>query len=145
MTRLRGVRAMRISFSLIVLALTAGVAPAQSDRGTLKSSVSTLKAHRGEIVTWKLRVEPKPNFHTYPTVQPPDAEEPDVVTKVYRPKYGPFVFVGDVVSPHGRLGMSQGKRVELIEEPAEWEWRFIVHPDAKPGKYSIELKGTVPI
>src|SRR5207244_2546595 len=92
---------------------------------------------------WKMIVVVHPLYHTYPIQQPPDAEDKDAVVTLRRPKYVPFVFVGEVISPEGQWGTSQGKRVKLIEGTAEWEWRFVVHPDAKPGKYKVKPRGNL--
>src|SRR5262245_33207278 len=115
------------------------------NRAKITATVDKPKARRGEMVVWKMTVEPKPGYHTYPSEQPPDAEDKDAVTTLRRPRFGPFVFVGQPTSPRGHLGLSQGKKVELIDTAADWEWRFIVHPDAKPGKYTLHVPGNLTV
>src|SRR5262245_20522168 len=126
-------RARLLSLVFLLLPLAARSAEIEN-RAKITATVDKQKARRGEVVVWKMTIAPNPGYHTYPSEQPPEAEEKDTVTTLRRPKYGPFVFVGEPTTPRGHLGLSLGKKVELIDTPADWEWRFVIHPDAKPGK-----------
>ncbi len=142
---MRVARLIPICFIVTALLATRAASAEIENRADLKATVDKPKAHRGEMVVWKMTIAPKPGFHTYPSIQPPQSEDADLITKLRKPKFGPFIFVGEPTSPQGRMGKSQGKNVELIEDAAEWEWRFIVHPEAKPGKYSIQVPGTLTV
>src|SRR5262249_6246710 len=61
------------------------------------------------------------------------------IVKFRAPSFGPFIFVGKVVDPDSKLKTKVGVLLNVVEGEAVWEWRFIVHPQAKPGKYAIDL------
>ncbi len=142
-------KAMSWLVAVIVVAWTAANAPAQStfaERAKVTVDVIPPKAVRGALVTWKMTMELTLGYHTYPTFQPDKLAE-SFVTSFRKPKFGPFVFVGDVESPKshpGEFNTDIGARVEEIDGTAHWQWQFIVHPKAKPGTYKLKVSGTLP-
>jgi thiol:disulfide interchange protein len=118
-----------------------------AERAEVTAEVTPRSARPGEIVVWKMTMKIHDGYHSYPLEQPPgtDKEYKTAVSSISAPGFGPFVFVGAPSGPHGPTEKIDGTDVECIEQFGEWEWRFIVHPNAKPGKYKIELRGNLPV
>jgi thiol:disulfide interchange protein DsbD len=132
---------------LSVLLGIPGIAFAENIAGRADVTVEATpnSARRGETVVWKMTMKIRPGFHSYPLIQPPGTDDQESVTSIVPPDFGPFVFVGDPTGPLGKIEDIDGKKIACVEDSGEWEWRFVVHPDAKPGKYKIPLRGTLPV
>jgi thiol:disulfide interchange protein len=114
-----------------------------SDRATLEMTLDKTAARPGETVSLTLTMNIKPQYHTYPLAQPfPEAGA--FTSSLLRPKFGEFIFVGELTGPHGEVMMRDGAMVEWVTNSAEWKWQFVVHPEARPGKRMIKLRGTLP-
>src|SRR4051794_355075 len=64
----------------------------------IEATIEPATAKRGETVTWRLKIELAPGWHTYPTKQP-EAAASSYVNKVTPPKKGDAIFVGSLTEP----------------------------------------------
>jgi thiol:disulfide interchange protein DsbD len=130
-------------FALVAVALV-GAAPAHGkgfdDVAKLSVSVEPSTVVRGQTATLRLTVELAPGYHTYPTVQPdPEAASNNNIFKFENtPSY---VFVGELHDPPGfdshpdaDLGI---KELREYKGKVTWERKFVVRPDAEPGKTQV--------
>jgi len=117
-----------------------GVWAGDSTRVEFTIDVTPHSARRGQTVIWKMTTNILPQYHSYPLQQPPDSKDPSLITDLVVPKFGPFVFVGSPTGPPGgALEDIEGTKASAIRGHGKWEWRFVVHPDAEPGKYTVPL------
>lgn len=109
---------------------------------TVKATVEPTEAKRGETVTWKLTVEVIPGWHTYPTKQTdPNAES--FVNKITFPKPGDVIFVDQLQEPANGIKQPDKdldiKEYTVYEGKVTWTRKFVVSPNAKPGKLTIKV------
>ncbi len=139
-------------FVALVAVLTTAPAPAQGGKKfkdvvkSITAKVEPAEAKRGETVTWKLTVEVIPGWHTYPTKQTdPNAET--FVNKIAFPKPGDVVFVDTLQEPANGIKKPDAdldiKEYTVYEGKPTWTRKFVVSPDAKPGKLTIKVPVTI--
>jgi thiol:disulfide interchange protein DsbD len=112
----------------------------------VESTFEPRTAKRGETVTWRLRVELIPGWHTYPIKQTdPSEEAQNQVTIITFPKGKDFIFVGEFKDPPGALVKPEPelkiKELRSYENSVVWERKLVVAPNAPPGDQTI----TVPV
>jgi thiol:disulfide interchange protein len=139
---------MRIALLISTLALFVSVAGAHAgtfdDRAKVEFVLDKEQAKPGEVVHWKVVLTINDGYHSYPMQQPGGVEDA-IATSFYPPKFGEFVFVGGIkdAEPNGFFE-EDGKKLATLEKSATFEGQFVVHPNAKPGDYKIDLRGTIP-
>jgi thiol:disulfide interchange protein DsbD len=139
-------RPKNISLALALsVAAALGAAPAYGkgfdDVAKLQVTVEPSTVARGQTATLKLTVEPAPGYHTYPTVQD-DPEAKSYETKFPFESTPEYVFVGEFQDPqtytvHADLDIGV-KALREYTGRVTWERKFVVRPDAKPGKIKVE-------
>lgn len=148
----------RPALALAVLALAAGPAAAQpslfdagagaaprsfADVATVAAEVVPATAKRGETVTYRLTVTPKPGAWTYPT-RPKVADQPGKNTFVLPPP-GDLVFVGPPADPAGAKEKPRDKANpagpldQVYPKATTWEFTAVVSPAAAPGPKTAQL------
>jgi cytochrome c biogenesis protein CcdA len=134
--------------ALLALVLTATPALAQFDTptrfdevGTVAIEVTPAKAKRGETVTVKLTVTPKPGAWTYPA-KPKDKEQLSK-NSIRLPDPGDLIFVTPVTDPpvawkeKQRENAPSGVNDEYFPGAVTWEFVAVVSPKATPGTKSV--------
>jgi len=134
----------------LVLALGAvaliGAAGAQGkefkDVATVEATVEPSTVARGQTATLKVTVTLKPGYHTYPTVQV-DPEASSYVNKFTFVNTPEYVFVGEFKDPPGYKShpdpVLEVKELREYSDKVTWERKFVVRPDAKPGKTQVKV------
>lgn len=118
------VEAENLTFNDVVMKLDAAVAPAS--------------AKPGETIEWKLTVELKKGWHTYPTAQA-DPNHSNFVTKITFPKIDGLSFVGDIKEPKPVIKKDPCGDIATLEGKVEFEQRIKIAADAKPGKIKVAV------
>jgi thiol:disulfide interchange protein DsbD len=116
--------------------------PAFLERATATVQVVPPTVKRGETVTVKLTVTPKPGAWSYPAF-PKDAGQTSKNT-VELPDPGDLIFIGKVTDPSIKWDQkprdgSFGED-EYTHDPITWELKAVVSPQAQPGPHSVPLK-----
>lgn len=107
----------------------------------VEATITPTTARRGETVVWKVTVELKPGWHTYPLKQV-DPNALDNVNKIQFPKKGELVPVGLFKEPPFRTKpepMLDIKELRYNEGTVVWEHSLVVRPDAPPGKLTYKV------
>lgn len=140
---------MRPVFALafVLLSFAGSTAATPFDRiATVEAKIVPAEAKPGQLVTFELTVIPAAGAYTYPVKIP----EGQVGANIIRiPPPGDLIFVGDITDPAGAKSKPSDLN-PLVEDkyyphPARPTWRLsaVVSPDAKPGKRSVPLTGTI--
>lgn len=107
------------------------------------ATVEPAEAKPGQTVTFKLTVELKDGYFTYPTKQP-DENAKSMVNKIAFPKPGTLVFVGDLADPTGFLTKDEPAlgiaELRTYKTSATFERKAVVSPKAKPGEATVSLE-----
>ena len=151
----------RFLSAFVLVSLLAATAPAAppGNTGSLPSSFAQIaeikieivpaQAKRGELVTVKVTVIPKPDAWTYP-VKPQDSGQKSHNTlhlpNPYDPGFGGLIGVGSVTDPANvkwktKIETLDAKtiQVQYSPDPVTWELKAVVSPKATPGKTSVSL------
>ena len=144
-------------FTVILLSLTpllaqeglyklpgAGGSKARSfpDVADLITTIEPAQAKRGQVVTFKLTIAPKPGCYTYP-ITPPESQ--DSRNKVVLPRKGNVIFVGEPRDPAGwkeKPAAEEGKTDRYYPNTVTWEFPAVIAPNATPGKQTVALTGS---
>ncbi|OWK42339.1 protein-disulfide reductase DsbD family protein [Fimbriiglobus ruber] len=114
-----------------------------ADIASYTATFEPAQAKRGQVVTLKLTVSPKPEKRswTYPADPPPDQASKNTINV---PRKGDVIFVGAVVDPAGwkEKPSDLGGIERYYPKPVTWEIKAVVSPTAAPGKKSVALTGT---
>lgn len=114
-----------------------------SEIATTSIEIEPKQAKRGETVTLRFTIAPKPNCYTYP-MNPPDHQLGKNTLGL--PKSGPLVFVGSIIDPPGAKAkpsaLDPTKNDRIYETPVTWTFQAVVSPEAKPGKQTLTFRGT---
>ena len=101
------------------------------------------QAKRGETVTIRFTITPKPNCYTYPLNPPPHQFAKNTLGL---PKNDVLIFVGDLIDPPGHKtkpsALDPAENDWIYDKPVTWEFKAVVSPDATPGKQSVTFRGT---
>lgn len=108
-----------------------------SDVGSVSAEIIPAKAKRGEVVTYKLTVSPKPGAWTYPT----ETTNPNQTARNFipLPPPGNLIFVGKVEDPPGVKVKKDDTKNEYYPGTTSWELTAVVSPKASVGNQSISL------
>ncbi|HEV3386565.1 MAG TPA: cytochrome c biogenesis protein CcdA, partial [Gemmata sp.] len=117
-----------------------------SEVADITAEVVPAKAKRGETVTFKFTVTPKPGAWTYPT-KPEDPEQSARNKLAVPQKPGDAIFVTPVLDPpqpktHKKPREEEkpnGPQDQYYPEPVTWELATVVSPNAKPGNTKVGL------
>lgn len=133
-------------FLLSLLTLTLGLSPVFGQRVTFESAVEKIEAtidppvaRPGQTVKYRVSVQLKPTFYTYPVTQP-DQKEKDSQTTLRLPTGGPLIFVEPVTDPAGMKSKPGADgMLGYYPEGLTWELKAVVSPKATPGDVSVAL------
>ena len=113
-----------------------------ADVADLVTTIEPAQAKRGQVVTFKLTIAPKPGCYTYP-ITPPESQ--DSRNKVVLPRKGNVIFVGEPRDPDGwkeKPAAESGKTDRYYPNAVTWEFPAVIAPNATPGKQTVILTGS---
>src|SRR5262245_5474128 len=125
-----------------------GRKPALTGKAEISAQISPKEAKRGEVVTYRITIEPKGGFWAYP-VNPPNPMQtrssfgfPVAANKGTPVEDVILVLAGPVTDPatakweiHDKNGM-----VSFVSyQPVTWELKAIVSPKTTPGEKTVKL------
>jgi thiol:disulfide interchange protein DsbD len=128
---------------LLLVPLTPAVARETFDNvAKVKVVVDPPTARPGQSVTWKLTLDLAPGWHSYPTKQSADPDSSSV-TEFTFPKPDQVVFVGNVAEPPPEVKIRLGKPQDEYEGSPVFQRKLIVSPNAKSGKFPIQVEARI--
>ena len=126
------------------LAKAGGRATKATDLADFSLTVEPKAARRGETVTVKLGITPKPGGHTYP-FSPADPGQ-DSKNRLGLPPPGDLVFIGRPADPPGAAvkprANETGKFDQVYDGPVAWVFKAVVGKDAALGPKPVTLGTT---
>jgi hypothetical protein len=112
-----------------------------SDLVDVRASVFPPEAKRGQTVTYRITVAPKPGAWTYPITGTPGQSSKIALVA---PPPGDLVFVTEAKDPPGyewgmKFDQNDFTDIKYTKEPITWEMSAVVSPKATPGKKTVRL------
>ncbi len=137
----------RIFLTVAVMGCIAATASAQNQpfqeiAKKIEARVGPTVVKRGATANWTLTVEIADGWHTYPTRQA-DPRSSSYVNRLKFSEQSGIVFVGELKEPAGNDKEENGTKITMIEGIGTWERTIVVRPDAKPGKYKVQVPFTI--
>ncbi|MEZ6141268.1 MAG: hypothetical protein R3B84_11920 [Zavarzinella sp.] len=101
------------------------------------------EAKPGQVVTLNLEVELFDGWFTYPFTQP-DKGARFQTNKITFPTVEQLLFVRTMIDPKGGTVKEEGE-ISILQFPtkAVFQRKVVVHPKAKPGEVTVELKASL--
>ncbi|MDW8243638.1 MAG: hypothetical protein RMJ88_10550 [Thermogemmata sp.] len=116
-----------------------------ADIAEVRAEIVPAQARRGQTVTYRLTVIPKPGAWTYP-IAPKTGQAS--VTRLVLPPPGVLIFVAPPVDPPNHPWKTKSEAddplqvIQYSSSPVTWELKAVVSPNAPPGRHSIKLDRT---
>ncbi|MEJ5276692.1 MAG: hypothetical protein WHU94_12350 [Thermogemmata sp.] len=121
---------------------TAQVPRKFADIAEVKAEIVPAQARRGQTVTYRLTVAPKPGAWTYP-IAPKTGQAS--VTKLVAPPPGVLIFVTPPADPPNHPWKTKTEpddplqTIQYSPTPVTWELKAVVSPQAPAGRHAVKL------
>lgn len=109
-----------------------------NDRMTSSAELAVKEAKAGDTVTLKVKLTPKPGFHTYPTKQSAPGAESFVTKLKLRTETAEIK--GAIKEPAGKMHDVAGLIYDLYEEAVTLEVPVLIKKETKAGELKLEVQ-----
>lgn len=113
-----------------------------ADLADVRAEIVPRQARRGQTVTYRFTVAPKPGAWTYP-IAPKTGQAS--VTKLVPPPPGVLIFVTSPTDPPNHPWKTKTEpddplqTIQYSPEPVTWELKAVVSPQAAAGRHAVKL------